>query len=51
MQRELQKGDTIKCADQDDAIKYMNELEKAGYKTDFCYEVNGVKGIYIEIIQ
>jgi hypothetical protein len=47
----LKKGDTIKCRDADDAVSTMQELDKAGIITDFCYELNGVKGIYLEVIR
>ena len=33
----LKVGDTIKCRDADDMIKYMTELAKEGIETDFLY--------------
>lgn len=46
---ELQKGDTIKCANADDMINTMNELTKEGIDTDFLYEKDGVKGLWLEV--
>lgn len=34
----LQKGDTVKCADLDDMLETMTEMEKAGYCTDWDIE-------------
>ena len=33
----LKVGDTIKCRDADDMIKYMTELAKEGIETDFLH--------------
>ena len=33
----LKVGDTIKCRDADDMIKYMTELAKHGVETDFLH--------------
>ena len=43
----LNVGDTIKCADADDCINTMSELAKEGIETDFLYEKDGVKGIWL----
>ena len=45
----LKKGDTIKCHDENEIIYLMGVLEKEGYATDFLYEKNGEKGLWIEI--
>lgn len=34
----MKVGDTIQCADADDAINYMMELAKEGIETDFLYK-------------
>lgn len=34
----LKKGDTIQCADADDAINTMTDLAKNGVETDFLYK-------------
>ena len=41
----LKVGDTIKCRDADDMIKYMTELAKEGIKTDFLH-TGGRKVLY-----
>ena len=43
----LQVGDTIKCHDADDMIRTMTELEKENITTDFMYEKDGVKGLWL----
>ena len=46
----LKSGDTIKCSDEEDMIKTMNELEKYDIQTDFLYEKDGEKGYWLEIL-
>ena len=48
---DLKKGDTIQCADADDAINTMKELAKNGVQTDFLYEKDGVKGLWLQVIK
>ena len=38
MSEGLKAGDTIKCADADEAIDIMQELAKRGIETDFLYK-------------
>ena len=45
----LKKGDTIKCHDEKEIIYLMGVLEKEGYCTDFLYEKDGTKGLWLEI--
>ena len=40
-------GDTIKCNNPDEAVEVMNELARGGVETDFVYEMNGEKGIWL----
>lgn len=47
----LKIGDTIKCIDAEDAVNLMEELLRGGYDCDFRYEMNGEKGIWLEIIE
>lgn len=47
--RELKVGDTIKCSNKDDMVNTMNELFKAGVDTDFLYEKDGEKGLWLEV--
>lgn len=42
-------GDTIRCADADDAIFTVSELAKAGVDTDFLYERDGEKGLWVVV--
>ena len=42
-------GDTIQCHDKDDCIRTMMELEREGVETDFLYEKDGEKGLWLEV--
>ena len=48
--RDIKVGDTIKCHDRDDMIETMYALEKDDIETDFLFEKNGEKGLWLEII-
>ena len=43
----LKKGDFIKCHDKDD----ITELMKYDIETDFVYEKDGQKGLWLEVIK
>jgi len=43
----LNAGDTIKCSNAMEIIDVMQALEKEGYSTDFLYEKDGKKGLWI----
>lgn len=45
----LQVGDTIQCHDADDMIRTMTELEKENITTDFLYEKDGEKGLWLVV--
>lgn len=45
----MKKGDTIKCANEKDLIETMTGLETAGIETDFLYEKDGEKGLWLII--
>lgn len=45
----LEIGDTIKCHDKEDRIHTMQELSKSGIDTDFLYEKDGEKGLWLEV--
>ena len=45
----LKVGDTIKCHDKDDLIKTMTEIAKENIETDFVYEKDGVKGLWLVV--
>lgn len=47
----LKVGDIIKAHDPDDMVNTHQELCKAGYKVEFLYEHNGIKGYYLEILE
>lgn len=51
MANELKVGDTIKCHDKEDLIDYMQGLEEMGYSTDFVYEMDGEKGLWLEVVK
>lgn len=50
VENELSVGDTIKCRDEYEAVDLMEELAKEGIETDFVYEKDGVKGLWLEVI-
>ncbi len=45
----LKAGDTIKCADKEDMVNIMMNLAKEDIETDFLYEKDGEKGLWLEI--
>lgn len=45
----LNVGDTIKCKDPEDMVDCMYALNREGIETDFLYEKDGVKGLWLEI--
>lgn len=45
----LRVGDTIKCASADDAINTMQSLATEGVETDFPYEKDGQKGLWLVV--
>ena len=46
----LKVGDTIKCANKEDLITTHNELALNGVCTDFLYEKDGERGLWLEVI-
>lgn len=49
LNRELSKGDLIKCESKQDLLIIDLKLTKAGYKTDYVFKHNGEDGLWIEI--
>ena len=47
----MQVGEMIKCESKEHAIELMQDLQKQGVETDFVYEVNGVKGLWLKVIK
>lgn len=47
----LEPGDTIKCKDADDAGKLADILSDRKIPWELLYEKDGVKGIWIEILE
>ena len=45
----MKKGDTIKCHDPDEMIDMMHELIRNGIESDFMYEKDGEKGLWLVI--
>ena len=42
-------GDTIKCHDANEAIELEHLLLKEGIETDYLYEKDGQKGLWLEV--
>lgn len=47
----LKVGDTIKCADKEDLLNTHNDLALNGTYTDFLYEKDGKKGLWLVVIR
>lgn len=45
----LNAGDIIKCHDKDDLIRVHEGLAKVDIETEFVYEMNGEKGLWLRI--
>ena len=45
----MKVGDTIKCADKEDCVNTMVNLATDGIETDFLYEKDGEKGLWLII--
>ena len=45
----LKVGDTIKCHDKEEMVNLMTELEKEHITTDFMYEKDGIKGLWLVV--
>lgn len=44
-------GDTIKCHDKNEMVDYMMALAQEGIETEFVYEKDGVKGLWLEVVK
>lgn len=40
-------GDTIKCKDSEEMVQYMHELQDNGIETDFLFEKDGERGLWL----
>lgn len=47
---EVKVGDAIKCHDKDELVRVMGELVKQGIYTDFLFEKNGIKGLWLVVV-
>lgn len=47
----LRKGDTIKCNSGDEAVELMTTLEQEDIQTNFEYEHDGQKGIWLKVLK
>lgn len=43
-------GDTIQCKDPEDMVNTMYAFNREGIETDFMYEKDGVKGLWLEVV-
>lgn len=46
----LKVGDTIQCHDKDDMVDTFQALQKEGVDTDFLYEKDGKKGLWLIVL-
>lgn len=47
--QQIKVGNTIKCHDKDDCVDCMTELAKCGIVTDFLYEKDGERGLWLVV--
>lgn len=47
--QQIKVGDTFKCHNKDDCVDYMTELSKRGIVTDFLYEKDGERGLWLVV--
>lgn len=47
--KRLEVGDTIQCLDKEDMVHYSMELSRLGVETDFMYEKDGEKGLWLVV--
>lgn len=47
----MKPGDTIECADKEYLLNTHNDLALNGVYTDFLYEKDGKKGLWLEVIR
>ena len=47
----MKPGDTIKCTNKEVLLTTHNELTLNGVYTDFLYEKDGKKGLWLEVIR
>ena len=45
----MKQGDTIRCADKDEAVEYLTALIQGGQDADFLYEKDGEKGLWVVV--
>lgn len=46
---ELSVGDMIRCADAEDMVNTMKDLQEEGIDTEFEYERNGEEGLWLVV--
>ena len=51
MENKLKKGDSIRCHDQEEAGTVADMLCHLGIEWEFCYEKDGKRGIWIDILE
>lgn len=47
--KQLEVGDTIQCRDKEEMVKYSIALAQEGIETDFMYEKDGEKGLWLVV--
>lgn len=50
-EKQFKVGDTIKCVDSHECVEMMMSLSKKGVQTDFVYEKNGIKGLWLVVTE
>ena len=47
----MNAGDTIKCKNPEEMVDLMYALNREGITTDFLYEKDGEKGLWLEVTE
>lgn len=47
----MKVGNTIQCRDKFDMVETMYWLQREGIETDFIYELDGKKGLWLVVVK
>lgn len=50
-EKQFKVGDIIKCVDSHECVEMMMSLSMKGIQTDFVYEKNGIKGLWLVVTE
>ena len=47
----LKAGDYIPCESRTEMLEVLTEIAQLGITTEFCYELNGEQGLWLEVVE